>query len=113
MLHAPAFALPTRALMTPRTPAPCTNVQVQFRGSLHAHIVLFLHPDDVAHVASEITCKVPAEWRPDATAAQGGSWVRPSDPLAARLFDIVLRKQQHSCTPLEAHGCRKDTPFCW
>ena len=29
-------------------------LQVQGRGSLHAHIILWLHPEDVDSVASEI-----------------------------------------------------------
>ena len=37
-----------------------TRIEVQHHGSLHVHILLWVHPDDVACVADEIMAYVPA-----------------------------------------------------
>jgi hypothetical protein len=37
---------------------------IQARGSLHAHIVLWVHPDDEQRVANEISASVPGIWNP-------------------------------------------------
>jgi hypothetical protein len=71
--------------------------EVQGRGSLHAHIVLWLHPDDVQPVSSEITACVPAEWDPSTR-----QFLPPGDPKTKQLLDLVLRKQIHKCTK---EGC--------
>jgi hypothetical protein len=68
--------------------------EVQSRGSLHAHIILWIDSSDVDRVTQEITACVPTQW--DETSA---NFVRPADPAEARLYDIVMRKQMHICKP--------------
>lgn len=70
--------------------------------SVHAHIVLWVHPEDVDRVASEITGCIPAEQ--DAQ----GNWVTHSE-AQKRLLDIVLRKQIHRCTDVgKVRVCLQD-----
>ncbi|GAX86458.1 hypothetical protein CEUSTIGMA_g13868.t1 [Chlamydomonas eustigma] len=82
--------------------------EVQDRGSVHAHVIFWLHDEDVEAACSKIRSCMPAAWDEEADA-----FVRPaSDPLAAVLFDIVNRKQRHVCTAVGAPGCRRDSPKC-
>ena len=74
--------------------------ELQMRGSPHAHIVLWLHPDDQERVGAEIMAHVPATYN-----ARTETWVPPLDPNERELFDLVLRKQQHPCSP-PGFGCR-------
>lgn len=112
--------LPAR---TPHCP-PCfhrlcsAGLQVQGRGSLHAHIVLWLNPEDVAQVASEITCVVPGEVMAEGEACPcrqancyhmmgpGPHFRPPECPYLHLLLKQVLEKQQHVCRPLNEAGCR-------
>jgi hypothetical protein len=73
--------------------------EVQARGSIHAHIILWLHPDDVETVTSEIVAVVPAKFvQEDETNPQSaGAFVDPSDERQLRLFHLVRRKQMHRC----------------
>lgn len=64
--------------------------ECQGRGSLHAHIILWVHPEDVDHVASEITATMPAEFD-----SNDSDWIPPTDVYERKLFDIVKRKQMH------------------
>ena len=89
-----------------------TRIEVQHRGSLHVHILLWVHPDDVARVADEIMAYVPACYN---TANQ--SFVPPdmeSQPLEHQLYKIVLRKHMHKCTTWKgkADGCRDEHGKC-
>ena len=91
--------------------------EVQGRGSLHAHILLWLEEEDVERVAAEIVAVVPADMKPEfegMTAKQAGVsfkdlFQRPSDPLHQTLFDTVLRKQGHICV---ADGCMYNARSC-
>ena len=74
--------------------------ELQMRGSPHAHIVLWIHPDDRARIASEIMAYVPASYN-----ASTEAWIPPTDPRQRELFDLVLRKQEHPCSP-PGCGCR-------
>lgn len=93
----------------------------QQRGSLHAHILLWVHPDDVERVANEIVAFIPAKQapphnaNPSCTATTGQlcpdakqcleyTWYIPDDPREVILLKYVLRKQIHAC---RAEGCRK------
>ncbi len=80
--------------------------EAQDRGSLHAHIILWVHPDDKARVASEIVACIPAVYRgngSDPTCPTSAEyWEVPADPNAAALFAHVLTKQMHVCRP---NGC--------
>lgn len=96
-------------------------LQVQGRGSLHAHIILWLHDDDVAAVAKEITCMVPGEPMPSGStctcsAATDGNTChhRSQDgtlfkPNACDYLDLllgqVLEKQHHWCRDVGKPGC--------
>jgi hypothetical protein len=74
----------------------------------HARQVLWLNEADTARAASEISATVPAEWDADAD-----DWVVPSDPEQARLLRLVLRKQMHRCSDVDAAGgCRERHPQC-
>jgi ATP-dependent exoDNAse (exonuclease V) alpha subunit len=69
-----------------------TRYEVQGRGSLHAHIILWLHPDDVERVASEIVACVPAAFD-----KAKHEFVPPTDPQQLKLYELVMRKQHHRC----------------
>lgn len=74
--------------------------EMQGRGSLHAHILLWVETEDVQRITNDICAAVPALF--DEVA---GEFIRPDDPLQARLFDLVLKKQQHVC---RKEGCQKN-----
>ncbi len=89
-----------------------TRLEVQHRGSLHVHVLLWIHEDDIERVANEIIAYVPAIWNPTAEA-----FVPPSpgsDPLRYKLYKIIMRKHMHKCTPWagKADGCRDDKGRC-
>lgn len=74
LFHARLWAFLTRHIILPqhngeaqagllgRVQHYLVRYEVQARGSLHAHIILWLHPDDVAAVSREIIAYVPAHW---------------------------------------------------
>ncbi len=79
--------------------------------SVHAHVILWLHADDCEAAFKNVVACMPAAWDKLANGGEG-DWVRPTDPLHARLFDIVKRKQPHRCTPVGMDGCRQKGPTC-
>ena len=80
--------------------------EAQGRGALHAHILLWVHADDVERVAQEITASMPcvyAEtspgfWRPQVPPADDES-------IVSILSQQLLTKQMHTCRHSQ-HGCR-------
>lgn len=85
-----------------------TRYEVQSRGSVHAHIVLWINKEDVSRVTNEIVACVPA------LTNESGEFVRPTEPMHARLFDIVQRKQLHVCRAgacMQDGRCRSGYPF--
>lgn len=68
--------------------------EAQERGSLHAHIVLWLHPNDVESASNQIMGYIPGEW--DEALQQ---WKPPSDPHELALQKWVLSKNIHVCHP--------------
>eukprot|EP00951_Prasinocladus_malaysianus_P020449 scaffold167289_cov21-Prasinocladus_malaysianus.AAC.1 len=67
----------------------------QGRGSLHAHMPLWIHEEDVEQVWSEITARIPGG------TSSNGKCLRPdpdTDLLSAELHDLVKRKQMHFCS---------------
>lgn len=76
------------------------RLETQGRGSLHAHIMLWVHPDDVSWVTNEIHAHVPAEHDPASS-----TFVEPSDPSELLLYRLVTRKQLHICTDPGNPGC--------
>ncbi len=56
--------------------------------------MIWLNPEDIERVSSEIVACVPAD---PSTEADGG-WILPTDPAQVELFNLVLRKQMHNCT---------------
>ena len=86
--------------------------EVQGRGSLHAHILLWIDPVDQDRVKNEISAFVPAEWD-----AATDSFIEPDaskEPERHALYKMVMRKQMHRCTPWQGHasGCRGKDGKC-
>ena len=72
--------------------------EVQARGSIHAHIILWLHPDDVERVSSEIVAVVPAELAVESSdPCSSETFVEPLGAEQKLLFRLVRRKQMHRC----------------
>jgi hypothetical protein len=74
--------------------------EFQDRGSLHAHILLWIHLADVERVTNEIVAAIPAFWNDSLQAYE-----RPTSPEQALMYDIVMHKQQHKC---RSDGFRAD-----
>ena len=96
--------------MSARAPPPPAS------RSVHAHVILWLHDDDIEEGISKIRSCMPADWDPTATTgatredgSPGGDWIKPTAPLHRLLFATVKRKQMHVPVPA---GCRKDGPVC-
>lgn len=66
--------------------------ECQGRGSLHAHICIWLSDADALDLDRRIICFVPADYNGDTA-----TFVPPVDPLLHRLYLHVLHKQQHRC----------------
>ncbi len=66
--------------------------EVQGRGSIHAHIILWLHPDDVNNVSDEIVAVIPAEFD-----ELTGQFVEPTNAEQRGLSTTVQRKNMHRC----------------
>jgi hypothetical protein len=78
----------------------------QHRGSLHAHILLWVHHDDIDSVAMEITAALPGPYLPSLenetefvrfAVAPGG--------IEDQICSLVKRKQMHKCDHT-INGCR-------
>lgn len=91
---------------------------LQHRGSLHAHILLWVHPEDMPRVKQEITatrCKYKEVQAADGAITHTPDL--PDDPVADRLYMLVERKQMHKCRDTkggckhERHDCRYGFPF--
>ena len=85
--------------------------EIQFRGSLHAHIMLWIEYADLERVANEITTSVSAVF--DSTS---GNFIEPTDTEQNTLFKTVMRKQLPTCTSQchhrKSHGtCKYGFPF--
>lgn len=83
--------------------------EVQDRGSLHAHIVIWLEPADVNTTAAEISACIPATFH-EAT----DTFTPPTDPHELALYNLVIKKQRHTCCPGQGlgdtHTCRYGFP---
>lgn len=75
--------------------------EFQDRGSPHVHVILWIDSQDEDRVSNEIIAYIPAYYD-----AETNSFIPPTDPMKKRLFDIVMRKQMHTCSPF-GKGCRK------
>ena len=85
--------------------------EVQGRGSLHAHILLWLDPVDALHLKHEIVAYLPATlddaelWEDDGSGGRRRLSKEQIEELRAQRFtpeeihlrDLVKRKQMHSC----------------
>lgn len=80
------------------------RLEVQHRGSLHAHIILWCDHSTVDATSAEISASVPAAW-----VEASHQFMEPSDPLLSRLFHLVMEKQRHACRD---DGCRAGHPSC-
>ena len=81
--------------------------EIQFCGSLHAHIILWIENSDVEHIANEITAIVSAEF--DTTMKK---IPEPTYPHQNKLFKEVMRKQLHSCGSRCQHKLSVGTCKC-
>lgn len=75
--------------------------EFQDRGSPHVHIILWIDTAHEDRVTQEIIAYIPAAYNTDS-----GEFVSPENPIMRRLFEIVMRKQQHRCHAI-GRGCRK------
>ena len=86
--------------------------EVQERGSVHAHLLLWLHNDDVDRICRDIIACVPAEYAgessPSCSFEAPDNWHQPADEHERKLFHHVLRKQLHKCKDTGHKGCRAD-----
>ena len=73
--------------------------EIQFRGSLHAHIMLWIEHADLERVANKITASIPAVF--DSTS---DNFIEPTNTKT------VMRKQLHTCTSRCHH--RKSHGIC-
>ena len=76
--------------------------EIQNRGSLHAHVILWVHHDDHQRMANEIAAYIPRD--------------KPLDPRNTMLRKLVLRKQLHICKKAcyvgpSNHSCKHGFPF--
>ena len=71
--------------------------ECQGRGSLHAHILLWVHPDDIDRVSKEITASIPVSRTVGAGCTANPFLDTCHDATQERLRQIVLRKQVHKC----------------
>jgi hypothetical protein len=92
---------------------------MQHRGSLHAHILLWVDPADLPRVSQEITA---TKCRYQSVPGADGSAVHkphldPADNTANKLFELVDAKQMHTCRSskggccYERHDCQYGFPF--
>lgn len=91
-------------------------LQVQGRGSLHAHIILWVHEDDRARVAAEISSTIPAVYTgpagPTPPTAQLSFFQAPECPHLRGLMVEIVNKNQHRCKDVNMPGCRHKGPAC-
>ena len=67
--------------------------EIQFRGSLYAHIMLWIEHTDLERVASETTASAPTVFN-----STSGNFIEPSDTEQNTLFKTMISKQLHACT---------------
>ena len=76
------------------------RIEFQGRGSPHAHIILWVHPDDRRETLRDIVAYIPADYDPVTQ-----SFVEPLDDAQKELYHLVINKQQHPCCA-PGRGCR-------
>jgi hypothetical protein len=79
--------------------------EVQYRLSLHAHIILWLHKDDVDSITNEILTFVPTIY--DETLI---SFMEHVDLVENKLFKLMHRKQPKKCYKTR-HDCKHGFPY--
>ena len=73
---------------------------MQGRGSLHAHIVLWVAPEDAHKFKQDVTAEIPGLWDP-----LQQKMMRPADPVQAELYDLVCAAMTPAVVvvPITAH----------
>jgi hypothetical protein len=66
--------------------------ELQSRGFVHAHIILWMNQVNIERVSNEITVAMPTIF-----ATSIGDFLEPVDSHQNKLFKIVMRKQLHTC----------------
>ena len=85
--------------------------ELQSRGSVHAHIILWMNQVDIERVTNEIIATTPATF--DTTI---GEFLEPADSHQNNLFKIVMREQLHMCNfrcqqRTNRNNCKYGFPF--
>jgi hypothetical protein len=87
-----------------------TRYECQGRGSLHSHIILWCHADDLEATANEIVAAIPGEHN-----ASTNRFDPPTDPTLLQLYNLVVNKHMHVCTDAgcrhNSHNCKYGYPF--
>ena len=78
--------------------------EVQERISLHAHIIFWLHTNNVESVTDEIMAYVHTKYD-----KVEKCYIEPEDDIEKRLFELVKRKQLHIC---KVDKCFKGSKKC-
>ena len=80
--------------------------EVQQWISLHAHIIFWLHKDDVDHVTNKITVYIPATYDEAKKV-----FIELEDEWQQKLFQLVKWKQLHTCKVNKCYKYRKKCKF--
>ena len=73
--------------------------EFQNRGSVHAHCLIWIHPDDQQSAANSIVANIPGNWNPNTE-----QYDPPDCDTDKVFYEQVMQKQQHRC---RTQGCRK------
>ena len=80
----------------------------QGRGSLHAHIILWVDEADAERVGNEIVAAIPGVWDEEAQEYKSPEhFEEHNHPEVVRYFNLVKNKMQHTCL---TDGCLKKNP---
>ena len=116
-----AGSLDPEGMQNCNSPVTFPPLPIHIYRAVHAHVIFWLHEEDVDEAISKIRSCMPAAWDPEAAGkvqedgtVTKGDWILPPEdaPLHRKLFKTVKRKQPHVCTPVNAEGCRKEGDFC-
>jgi len=82
--------------------------EIQQRGSLHAHIILWIMENDIKHITNEIITFVPTMFNNNKN-----EFIDPTDAMQHNLYKLVMRKQLHTCGNRCKHKshCKYEFPF--
>ena len=80
----------------------------QRRGSLHAHIILWVEEADAERVGNEIVAAIPGVWDEEAQEYKSPKhFEEHNNEEVVRYYNLVMEKMQHTCL---STGCLKKDP---